>query len=60
MHFPLPIRESEETNECEICGRTRICISLPSIQMSHSNIEKMRKEISQLSVNKTYKIDIEK
>lgn len=47
MHFPLPIRESELHDVCEICERIANCISMPSIEMSQSDIEKMRKEITQ-------------
>ena len=46
MHFPLPIRESEEVAECDICHSVRQCIVLNSVHISPNTMKEMQEEIS--------------
>ena len=46
MRFPLPIRESEEVAECDICHSMKQCIVLDSVHISPSIMKEMQDEVS--------------
>lgn len=42
MHISLPQTENLEEGECELCGETRLCMDLPAVKLSKSEMREAK------------------